>query len=339
MKALHSAWIAAFLMATGPVTEPLQAAENKPSVWDRGCGDDDGNDRCSEKVQRKMRGLYGLDPVEQFAKKGKSVRRTMFVDGYGNDLLAISFIQSADGSAQVELRLPCAGSPHCTPPLLAPASAASWDSVARLPIGLENGKPGAARTSDGEIAICLHSWVVVIEAVDQDLKRAGQLATENSCADGPAVPYASAMADQALANLPDCSALKPDEFRNIPSLLAICTSLRGDRRAAGEAYSLARQLEHRGTQEGTALDELFIRSALGRVNDLRAALKSDYLKFDRIEGTDRDHARISGSIHRYSADGEQKRIAKLELEFVREDGRMKIARYRLGPFKVVPDED
>lgn len=277
-----------------------------------------------------MRGLYRLAPIERLAKQGNTVRRAMLVDGYGNDVLAISFIQSADSNAIVELRVPCARSSRCFDPLLAPIDAASWNNVARLPDGLRNGTPRKTGAND---SICLHSWVVVIEAADPSASGGAQRATENSCADGPAVNYAFAMADLALANLPDCALLDAATFRNTATLLETCARLVGNRRTASEAYRLGEDLRRSNRNDTIRLEDLFVSAAQDKVYALRDALKGTSPFFKRIEGIDRDHARISGSLYRTFEDDGPYWKAVIELELVRENGRMKIANYRLGPFK------
>lgn len=336
---LLSAGLAALLLATGPAATPALAKEGKPSVWDRGCGDDDGNDRCSEKVQLKMRALYGLEPVERIAKQGQDVRRAMIVDGYGRDLLAISFIRNANGTALVELRLPCAKSPHCPSPLSAAVSPEGWNGVARIPDGMANGKPRNSNRGSDEIEICLHGWVVVAEVAGPGLKGGAVRATESACSDGPAVPYAFAMAEQALGELPDCGLLKAGVFRNTPSLLASCANLRGDRRAAGEAYLIARDLDDLDTRGGKGVGGLLARSAQDKASALDAALKGARYYTGDITANDRDHARIAGTLYRRPSGTSDESSAELELDFVREDGRMVIAGFRLGEFKPVPQGD
>ena len=336
---LLSAGIAALLLAAGTLAAPALAKEAKPDIWERGCGDDDGNDRCSEMVQRKMRALYGFEPVAQLAKQGKNVRRAMIVDGYGRDLLAISFIRNAKGAAMVELRLPCAKSARCPPPLIASVSLEAWKSVVTIPDGLANGKPRSSNRGGDEIDICLHGWVVVAEAAGPGLKGGAVRATESACSDGPLVPYAFAMAEQALGQLPDCAVLKAGVFRNTPSLLASCANLRGNRRAAGEAYLIARDLDDLDTRGGKGIGGLLARAAQDKASAFDAALKGARFYTSDISASDQDHARITGTLHRRSEKIADESSAELQLDFIREDGRMVIAGYRLGDFKPVPQDD
>lgn len=68
-----------------------RSMEEMREIFDRGCGDDNGTDRCDGAVQERMRELYGIEPPEALLAKGATIRRAMFVDGYGNDVAAITF--------------------------------------------------------------------------------------------------------------------------------------------------------------------------------------------------------------------------------------------------------
>ena len=74
-----SLFAAALALSCSPPSLAQEAPT--PDVWERGCGDDDGNDRCDPAVQDRMRALYGLESPEALLARGVTVRRAMFDDG------------------------------------------------------------------------------------------------------------------------------------------------------------------------------------------------------------------------------------------------------------------
>lgn len=332
---------------------PVYAAGADKAVSDD-CRDDQGKDRCARQMQEKMRASYGLEDVEALMKAGVSLRRAMYVDGYGNDEVAISFIRKPGASPFVEIRSPCVGEKDCPAPLVAPVASKTWD---RIITWSENFDEKLAREiekqdqgDDKAIRICLHSWVVVAEAVDapeidQFSQKHGtekgtiRKDTEDACVDGLAVPFAFRLADAAFESLPECSTLNPAHFRNVPTLLSYCTYLRGDRIAAGEAYALVRELNAIEPNEATDFEKFFKYDVQSRAADLARDVGKGNLSIWAPEALDRDNAKAKGAVYFEDEDSDKQFIAEIELMLVRESDGFLITGYTMSERKPLEDKD
>ena len=215
------------------------------------CSDDAGADRCAQDVQAKTRAKYGLETATKLAMQGTYVRRAMIVDGYGQDVLAISFLREKGADPRVEIRLPqgaTANQPHS---LSAVLPAAQWTEVLRR--GTYFDRDFVPLADKNMLSICLHGWVAIVETgdpirlSDNTLPATTQPAlvrskVQTACADGLALDYAFELVDMAYAALPFCQTLQPTEHRNKAALLSSCFHLSGDRVAAAQGASLFHQL-------------------------------------------------------------------------------------------------
>ncbi|RYH06365.1 MAG: hypothetical protein EON57_06640 [Alphaproteobacteria bacterium] len=96
--------------------------------------------------------------------------------------------------------------------------------------------PRTGKTDD--LALCLHSWVVTVEAVTAPGPRGGvRRKTQDACGEGLAVDLAFEMADTAVALLPACALLDAERHRNAVTRLGACGQLTGDRAAAAQALN------------------------------------------------------------------------------------------------------
>jgi hypothetical protein len=317
------------------------------------CRDDDGNDRCAPKVQEKMRASYGLEDADALMKAGVTLRRAMYVDGYGRDVLAISFVRKPGVSPFVEIRLSCAGKKDCPPALSAAVSSKMWEQVIEQSRNFDQKLAAelasAPKGEDIPIAICMHSWVVVAEAVDAPQidqsvasreKTKGEIRrdTEDACAKGLAVPYAFQLAKLALDSLPECGGLAADDFRNTPMLLSTCAALRGDRLAAVDAYALVRDLRDVDLDEPADLAKFFTFEGRSRAAEFARQLAKGQLYLGSPDASDRNNATVKGEVGFFGeGDGDNGSSAPIELKLVREYSNFKIADFNIGARKPVTD--
>jgi hypothetical protein len=215
------------------------------------CTDDNGSDRCSPVAQAKTRDKYGLADIATLIAQGTYVRRTMLVAGYGRDILAVSFVRQKGMDPFVEIRGPQAKGGKSPRSLSMPISLSEWNNVLSqgsyfdrnlAPILAENGKPEPMN-------ICLHSWMVTVEAADPARLSSNTLPameedpeirtkTQSACDGGLAIQYAFQLADLAYDMLPVCQSIDLELQRDRVTALNTCLSLSGDRAAAGQALSL-----------------------------------------------------------------------------------------------------
>lgn len=212
------------------------AAQQRP---DRNCTDDRGVDRCAAEQQRRVRALFGARSIEEHEAAGDQIRRVFYVDGYGRDMVAISFVRAPGRDPTVFVHFPRREGEPASEPLQAPVPRAVWGDVLFRSAGFDR---SFVPLAPGTTSICLHSWVYTIEASDPP--RHGRPArtrrkTEDACQDGPGETYAVELERAALALLPHCAALDPEQHRNEASMLAACRTLSGDRMAAAEVLNRA----------------------------------------------------------------------------------------------------
>lgn len=349
---------AVLLQVCCPPTWAQDAEAASDNVFDRGCGDDDGNDRCAADVQRRMRELYGLADVESLAQQGVTLRRAMFVDGYGNDVVAVTFGREPGRPPMVEIETPHREDAPGPQALSAAISREVWDRVLTASQNfdrrLEDEWSPRQADRNGELRICLHGWFVVAEAADaqrmsqnivgQHVERGrARRDAEGACADGMAVPFAFELAKMALASLPECGSLDAGEFRNEPVILATCHRLGGDRLAAGDAMRLVNKLSGNNSRmpQGREFGWLFAESAKALEEPFRAAVThgNAALYFDPPYATDVDHATAQGQIVFWGeggADGEDDEQADIRLQLVRQLGEFVIQSYEISERRPFP---
>lgn len=343
-------------------------------IFDRGCGDDQGTDRCDSEVQQRMRDLYRIASPSEMLDEGITMRRAMLVDGYGNEVAAITFARKPGESPKVEVRAPWPEGAPEPRPLTAAVSSETWAAalgrsenfdqqlVRELPRDDADGSRAPPRS------ICLHAWFVVVEAADAPrvnpniLAGTGSGATErdpslpvdapmepgrlradaeSACADGLAMEYAFALADLAYAALPECSTLEIEDFRNQAMLLGQCFRLAGDRLVAGEANALVHKLERAlRLEQRKELEWLFVGFGEERAERFRAAIDGGSLYFFAPHGADADHAMVEGQLLYFDEEAEERtEIADLKLNLLRQTGEFVIDTFEVTnrrPFRVTP---
>jgi hypothetical protein len=341
------------LLAAAGTAAAQDGAAARPAV-DRNCTDDNGRDRCGREAQDRMRALYGIDSPEDLLARGVTMRRATFVDGYGNDVAAITFWREPGKAPMVEVRSPRSGERDEPQPLRATISGKTWDEVVSASVYFDRElapepRPGGENdTVPPPPSICLHSWVVVVDAVDAPrvnpsivfgtgsigAARDPQLPvevtntpasirsdTEDACSAGLAMNYAFELAKIALGQLSECSSLDLDEFRNAPHLLGMCHQLRGDRLVAGEASVIPGKL-WRAQRTGSELEMswLFAGSGTERQKRYLAAIEGGSAWFKAPVGIDADHAVIDGGITWTADNGPPLEQADLRLNLLRVTG-------------------
>jgi len=312
---------------------------------DGDCKDDRGNDRCALEAQRAMRESYGIASVETLAKQGVNLRRAMFVDGYGGDVVAITFSRVPGRSPTVEISTQSRKGESAPQPLSAVVGVVDWNRVVSasdhfdrqlVPIAAKQPEPGVE-----EVVVCLHSWVVVVEAVDAAALApniVGQQVspvvirrdTEDACEDGLAVPYAFELARIAREQLRECGSLRTEDARNDAALLALCHRLRGDRIAASDAFHfMLKVLEKAASADIETLKYgFFATSANKLVAPFKALLAGGDLYFGALRATDVDHATFHGQV--LFPAGDDNLVADIRLELVRQEGDFRILTYDIS---------
>ena len=237
----------------------VAAAATQPVPDD--CRDDRGSDRCATAAQAKMRALYGLPSIEEHQRAGDQVRRVMYVDGYGRDVVAISFVRAPGREPIASVYFPRREGEAAMEPLRAAVPNGVWEDILRRSGLFDRTLEPLAKA---EPEICLHSWVFVVEANDPGRANytppALRRKTEDACSNGLARAYAE-VERAALPLFPHCARLDPDQHRNEATQLAACRILRGDRMAAAEVMNRANELRFvRGVEDRQRIASLFAHS-------------------------------------------------------------------------------
>ncbi|MCB1560940.1 MAG: hypothetical protein KDI75_07580 [Xanthomonadales bacterium] len=318
-------------------------------VFERGCADDQGNNRCADEEQRKMRELYGIPDTEKLSEQGVALRRAMFVNGYGLDIVAITFSREPGRPPMVEVAAPRQEAGPTSQPLSAVVPLRTWNQIL-----------DASRDFDQQLArelpasgkglenICLHSWFVVVEAVDpahlsqrvvgqHEVPAKIRRDAEGACTQGLAMRYAFELARTAREQLPECSSLNVDDFRNDADLLSLCQRLGGDRIAASDAYRFLEELGRMTVPGPLELDpfelerfqwKYFARSSEQLAEPFIHDLNGANFFFAPPEATDLDHASVEGQA--IFPDDENDQITDLKLKLVRQNREFVILSYELS---------
>lgn len=347
----------------------VPALANTPA--DPRCTDDNGTNRCDTETQAKTRNAYGIADVDALAAQGTYVRRAMLVDGYGRDILAVSFIRKKGMDPIVEIRAPQPKGARTSSSISMPISLSEWNNMLSqggyfdrdlAPMLAEDGKTELRN-------ICLHSWMATVEAVDPARLSSNSLPamdevpvirrkTQSACDGGLAVQYAFQLADLAYDVLPVCQSINLEFQRNKVTALSTCLSLSGDRAAAGQALSLSHGIEKAlhiypkdGTQTQKALEWLIVsadpndRPQPGSNHITRneraalvATLQQGDIYFSGYHGVDADHVEIDAmQVHRTddqpSSENPQR---KIKIYASREVGEFRIYRIIAPAFETPP---
>jgi len=220
------------------------------------CRDDQLVDRCAEDQQSRVRALFGVGSIEEHRSAGDQVRRVFYVDGYGRDLVAISFVRARGRDPVVWVHYPRQEGQPRPEPLQAPVPQAVWDDIFRRSRNFDRSFAPRPDDDPSVIRMCIHPWVYTIEGTDPAIGNqpgTSRRKTESACEGGPGAFYAHEVERAALSLLPHCAALDRSQHRREASMLDACRMLRGDRLAAAEVLNLAGAFGRASTPEEAGL--------------------------------------------------------------------------------------
>lgn len=236
-----------FLLAALLASRPMVALAVAPGDAEaaaeaRRCRDNRGVDRCEAAQQARVRALFQMPTIEAHRDAGDQVRRAFYVDGYGHDMVALSFVRARGHDPELRVHFPHQAGVPDAPPMVAPVLPDEWqaliDRSELFDRALLSPPPPPADT----MVLCIHGWVFTVEAADP-ARREGRDAsvrrrTENACEDGLTEAYAVEMYRAALRMMPICAGLGAREDMHPVSRLANCRYLEGDRLAAAAVMNL-----------------------------------------------------------------------------------------------------
>lgn len=337
MRLAFIAVMAAALVAPGAQAQSTitEAAERLRSD----CYDDNMIDRCDPAVQRDVRARLGLASVEELNEADTQIRRAFFVDGHGNDLPVVTFERVHGESPQVRVSAIVAnGGRGRVVNVVAPASLDLWNEAIEQSRYFHRALTDEQRTPSEPLppgyvrvpGMCLHSWVVTVEASDPGADLRVRSKTQDACNDGLVIPFAFHLADLAYRALPPCSGIRVGDGRDSITALALCALLDGDMPAAGEALNQATLLRG-ASPTGMLIHDMAAIEWQGQTSvhgfdasrEWPRLMEGNLLQFHRVSGIDADHASISGEVVQYERVTNaypRRRSASFEQTWVRENG-------------------
>ncbi|HKX90457.1 MAG TPA: hypothetical protein VJM13_14685 [Sphingopyxis sp.] len=330
----------------------LTLAQPQPSA-DPGCTDDRGVDRCAEAEQRRMRDLYGVRTIEEHRAAGDQVRRIFYVDGYGRDLVLISFVRAPGDDPTLWVHYPREEGQRPAPQQTVVSGEAFEEAIDRSRTFHRSFVP-LDRSDPEFVVVCLHGWVYAIEANDPAIPGVGagrlRRKTESACADGPGAIYARDLQRLALAQLPHCATLEPEYHRNAASILYACRVLGGDRLAAARALNAAEPLLRfsSGEDPGALAGVFDERSTIvwdGVRNEGQGSAAAFWVRkleenarpnfqVESVHGESAARMRMTGFLYRYVGPEDAQRIetAPVELSWVGPGDEPRVAQASVGAF-------
>ena len=314
------------------------------------CLDDDHNNRCSPAKQAEMRALYRVGRIESYV--GATVRRVFFVDGYGNDMVAIEFVRAVEKDPLVRVHFPTSKGEEPVAPIEQLLTANQWQEIIDASEHFDRQFAPAAPLntktkgkSEGEdIVLCIHSWIYWAEGIDAGKKPRSTV--NDACNDQPVEEFAWFAARIARQAIPFCSALEKKFSRNEATLLRTCSKLSGDRLAAAEVWNRANGLRSIDTPGG--MDDLpaydleldFQGKKLTRDEakafwrSLMAQQDSPNFYSDRVHGLSADQVLVAGSLFK-DVDDEKYQMADVELHWKRDGGIFELKSIKVGPYRPI----
>lgn len=321
------------------------------------CRDDDMVDRCSPAKQAEVRALYRVPPIESYA--GATVRRVFFVDGYGNDTVAIEFLRQPEKDPLVRVHFPRSNGEAPVAPIVQVLGSDQWHQVLAASENFDRqfaaaagpGQKGENEKGDEDIVLCLHSWVYWAEAIDRSAK--ARSTVNDACNDAPVEQFAWAAARIAISAFPYCNAIDPKLSRNDVTRLRSCARLAGDRLAAATVFNDANGFrlldspKHGGLDGIAAHDvELDFQGSRTTGEDARAFWRSlmsrenapDFY-YQGIHGLNARHAIVRGELVQAVSDNEYQR-ANVEMRWESDGETFDLKSMSVGPYRplVMPSE-
>lgn len=196
------------------------------------CFDDNLTDRCAAEEQARVRALLGMASIEDEAAAGVEAYRAFFVDGYGQDMPAVSFERRPGRSPEVVVY------GRNGQRMTAPVSATLWAQVRSESTFADRELQPIPSNSPWLPPMCLHAWVQTVEMANSNTSRSEiapvRRRTEDACAAQLTTRFAFFLASEAVKAVPPCDVLSEQRQRNAVTLLVTCSGLMGDRLAAAE---------------------------------------------------------------------------------------------------------
>lgn len=246
-----AAFVASWVLAAVPAPaiaqtpDPVEQEAEDDRPFDRACMDDYGRDLCDEDIWTEIVSKFRLEPAELVQRQGKRGVRVFTVNGYSNDMPAISILATRfDESGEPEdaelevLRERFPDEYKAMPPSLkreAWSNLYGWAAdLQELVAASPERQPDEesereAETGDRIVSICLHAWVTVTESLtDEGVRRR----IRNACGSDPVFEASFAMSGRALLGFPHCNHLDPANHRNESTQLSRCFSLVGSNKIA-----------------------------------------------------------------------------------------------------------
>lgn len=352
-----AAALAMLVIAPAHADEPTDAEIDE--IFDRGCGDDNGKDRCDDEVQRRMRDLYGWRPARMEVDNGVQFRRFMMVNGYGRDVLGLAFERRPGGGPRVTVSVPKREKiPSDLPtfpnnPLTAQLSEQQWQRALTITENFDRQLASEVK-GDGDkevLQICLHAWVTVMEAGDPKPgeQRAAKIRsdTEGGCKDGLAMTASFELAELAFEVLPECAELETSDFRNRVMLLNWCRRLGGDRVAAVKASKSIEELrdriyESRKADDIDMLGGFFDYKNRAKAERLEALFKDGDVYFAAPYASDSMHAIVLGTVQPEKQPPDEANSANfydIRLDLRNRGRRWTIESYEISDLKTINYDD
>lgn len=199
------------------------------------CDEDDESIACEVAERARLQAQFGVASAEDEALAGGEIFRAFLGNGYGRDMLVVSFESRPNQSPTVVV------SGLDGRRIAAPVAAAVWDRVVHEAVNADRDLlpllPTVAADDEESVVICIHAWSALVEMTNAYDARGDRHAVRrkggNTCEeDNMATGFGFLLADLAVNSFPACAELEPTRHRNNTSRLEACLALAGNTVAA-----------------------------------------------------------------------------------------------------------
>lgn len=339
----------------------------EPREHSAACYEEGRQAECEVAERARLNRLYRVDPIEDAARSGAVVYRTLIVDDWGGDVVLVTAMSQSSQPPRIIVQSRDGGR------LVRNLSPMVWRRIVNAAKGIDDVRqpppePPSEPQSDVSMLseICMHEWSVRIEMANAadaaGRARPVRRVRQGACShDDRASEFGFMLADVAIAGLPICRALTEDDYRNAPRRLRACVDLRGDRRTAADLANRKNdppdrhgtdwnvdewtawlttgergRLEWDGAvrQEAPGTPGSVAEAVAARVGDL-AELDLDQTEFGARNGRE---GWIEGEIYASTKDEPDRRMVAdyRQTWRRRDDGEWSLQTWIVGPFRSVP---
>ena len=204
------------------------------------CADDSGVNRCDADQRQRMFERYSLPSLALAMGDNQTIIRIFYIDGYGRDLVAITFVRDGNGTDRTSIAYPSDGAGALNEALNAPFPAAAWSDLRQRAEPLFANPETSERKASEPPSICLHGWMFDLESADRarsDNSVHARKRIVHACDDQMVPRFALDAAAVALEQFPACAALDPAQYRHAPSRLSACRLLNGNQLEAASVMN------------------------------------------------------------------------------------------------------